>query len=58
MIPTPKTGGQLIQILHEIANSLYKDLARDCPGGDEAFETRLHQCILMLQRFERQTKEE
>ena len=57
-IETPQTGGQLIIILHEIANSLYQDLNKDSPEGDRAFDTRLHQCILMLQRFEKQARAE
>ena len=58
MIDTPQTGEQLGRILDEVANSLYQDLARNCPEGDEAFKTRLHQCILMLQRFEKQMKKQ
>ncbi len=53
---TPETGGELIRDLHYFADGLRKDLQQDCPEGDKAFDTRLHQCILMLQRFERQVK--
>ena len=36
MIDTPQTGKQLGRILDEVANSLYQDLARNCPEGDDA----------------------
>ncbi len=52
MKETPTTGGELIRHLHAIADALYKDLKRDGPDGDKAFETRLHECILTLKRFE------
>ncbi len=55
-IPTPVSGGNLINTLHTIANDLYADLKRDCPAGDTAFETRIHTLILMLKRFEAEMK--
>ena len=58
MKDTPITGGQLIVSLHSFADALYQDLKKDSPEGDKAFDIRLHQCILMLQRFEKQAQAE
>lgn len=49
---TPVSGGELIERLHTIADALHEDLKQDSPEGDRAFDTRLHNLILMLKRFE------
>ena len=51
---TPASGGELIQLIHKIADALYNDLKQDSPEGDRAFDTRLHKFILMLKRFEKE----
>ncbi len=55
---TPVSGGELINKLHTIANALHADLKQDSPTADFAFETRLHNLILMLKRFDYEMKRE
>lgn len=52
---TPVSVGELLDEIRATADALYKDLAEQTgPMTDEAFDTRLHNFILMLKRYEKE----
>ena len=54
---TPTTVRNLLSQIRAVADALYKDLADQTgPMDDTVFDTRLHNFILMLQRYEKQNK--